>query len=138
MFKRIMPLVVLSLVFAVACTASGKYGDIKALHSETISAMNDYSSKIESAKTGKEVANAMTSFSVKINKIMIKGKKLEKKYPELAKKEDIPELKESEAKMEKAQQRMTKAMSMAVPKFMGDKNFMKAMQEMSKNGMGMK
>lgn len=113
--KKLILFVTLGLFLLgfVACggAGGGKYADAKEVMEEMVDLMDDFSAAMDKANDGKAVAAALEGFIDRMKSLKEKADELEKKYPELKDKENIPEeLKDLMPKLEEAGKKMGASM----------------------------
>ena len=133
MIKKIIPLCAVLALVITGCS-TGKYADVKAYLQDTIKLQENYISKLESAKSGSDVASAIEAFADDLVKMAKEGKELEKKYPELSFKDKQypPELKAEMEKLDEVGAKMITASTTTGMKYMSDPAVMKAQMSMAK------
>jgi len=136
MTKKIMVITIASVfaIISLGCKQSGKYGDLKEYMNDVRKAYEGYISDLEKSNSAKDVAEAITDFGDKMEKLVKRGEEIEKKYPELKtmdRKNPPKELKEEFEKQDQMTQRLL-TVSMKMMKYMMDPEVMKASQEMAK------
>ena len=117
------------LVAAVSCSKSPET-QAKDLILDMAKLTETSAEKMEKAATAKEAGDALLAYTASMKTLSIKGRELEKKYPEL-KNENNPKLKAEEDAMMKSMERFTKAMTSAITKYATSKEFQDAMSKMS-------
>ncbi len=117
------------LVAAVSCSKNPE-AEAKALINDMAKLTESSAEKIDKASNAKEAGEALLAYTASMKVLSIRGKELEKKYPEL-KDENNPKLKAEEEQMMKSMEKFTKAMTSAITKYAASKEFQDAMTKMS-------
>jgi hypothetical protein len=123
------------LTTCLGCKPAGRYADLKEYLNESIMAEKEYISDLAKANSAKEVAEAITDWGNKMEKLAPRAEKLKKKYSELHefktmdRKSLPPELREEFETIDKLSQNLL-TVSMKKMKFMMDTEVMRATQDM--------
>jgi len=118
-----------ALAVSLSCSKSPE-AQAKALVLDIAKLTETSAEKIGKAATAKEAGDAILAYTESMKTLSIRGKELENKYPEL-KNENNPKMKAEEDVMIKAMEKFTKAMTSAITKYAGSKDFQDAMTKMS-------
>jgi len=123
--------VIICFVFT-GCSGSktgGKYGEVKTLLTDYLSAINDLDKSLESAKDGKAAAKAFTTYMNKMKALNQKVERLPEMYPELASDNPPAELKDLIQEFNESEDLQAELL-MKMMKYMDDPDVMKAMEQM--------
>ena len=130
-FSFFLVSVVINLVFT-GCSGGntgGKYGEVKEILTDYLSAINDLDKSLESAKDGKTAAKAFTTYVDKMKKLGPKVERLPEMYPELGSDNPPAELKDLLKKFDDSEG-LQAALLMKMMKYMDDPDVMKALEQM--------
>jgi len=112
----------------IAC-GGGKYGDAKKIIAKSNKVVEDFIGKMDKAGNEKEVAAALKGFTKAMKEITPEMKKLQEKYPDLAKSQNIPpELGEEGKKMMEVWTKMASVM-MKIQEYADDPEVQAAQEE---------
>ncbi|PKL16236.1 MAG: hypothetical protein CVV49_17260 [Spirochaetae bacterium HGW-Spirochaetae-5] len=126
---------VLALLFAftvagmVSCSKSPE-AEAKALMLDMTKATESAAEKIEKASNAKGAADALIGYAENMKELSVRGKELEKKFPDF-KPEGNDKFKTEQDAMMKSMERFTAAMTGAMVKYPGAKEIMDASVKMT-------
>jgi hypothetical protein len=128
--KWIVLLCVVVFIAGIMACGGGKYADAKKVMEKSNKVMEDFLEEMEKAENAKEVAAVLTDFTKAMQKITPEMKKLEEKYPELAKGQSPPpELGEIGQRMAELWSKFASVM-MKMQKYADDPEVQKAQEEL--------
>jgi hypothetical protein len=109
--KRIFGIIfILSVITAVSCSSSKKYGDIREFINEVVTTEDQFLSQVDKSLNAEDVVSAVNTFGDKLIKLSENSRELRKKYPDIDKwvdnppaelKADLAKLDDTEGKFEK-------------------------------------
>ncbi len=138
MSKKLIALPILLAFVAFGCGKANKYADVKEVLTDTVKIQETYISAMQKAANAGDVIAAVKGFGEGMSKLLPKVKELDKKYPELKDKKDIPaDLKPLMDQIEANNKKLEEAAKPIMAKYMKDPNVLKAMAEMGKSLGGM-
>jgi hypothetical protein len=108
MKKVVIISLMIACMFIAGCGSGGKYGDVKKILNDYISASKKFETDIEKANDARAVAAAIRAYASAMKRISPKMEKIPGKYPELAGPEPPEELKVLIEEMEKLEDVLNK------------------------------
>jgi hypothetical protein len=124
-------IILCTLIFIVGFMAcgGGKYGDAKKTIAKSNKIAEDFLGKMDKANNEKQVAAALKGFTKAMKEIVPEMKKMQEKYPDLAKSQNIPtELGEEGKKMMEVWSKMG-AVMMKIQQYADDPEVQAAQEE---------
>ncbi len=123
-----------------ACGGGGKYAEVRDTAEDMIDAMNSFGDTMANADDGNEVADAVSDFVDEFEGIKEKITELEKKFPDVNIKNNLPEeLKDLEPKIKESMMKMIGGL-MKIEQFKRDPEVKKVkdkLRKLKKLGRGM-
>jgi predicted transcriptional regulator len=134
MMKKIMLIVFLLAFAGLVCGKLDAISEYKNYLKDMSSLTESLDSTLEKAKSGKEAADALKNYMVKMDELKKKGEELKQKYPEIGKGLDlIPQLKDEFNKSKEMALKFGSSLMDAQKRFASDKDFKEALDKMKKS-----
>lgn len=136
--NKMMAVMGLLVIAAVACGGGGKYASAKALMGKQISIINRYADAMDKANNAQEVVAALNAYAADTKDLIPDMKKFQEQFPEMKDQAEAPaELKPEMDKMQEAMGRMMTA-SMKAAQYMQDPAVQAAQKKLGEAMAGMK
>ena len=128
---RVIAVVTIGLFMMIGCSKA-KYSDVSKLMDKQIAAQESLIKSLEKASSAKEAGKALTEFATDMEKLQPEMDKVEKKYPELADPEAMPQDLQAKMKVQmENSQKISQLMAKTMKEYSTEPIFQKATKKMS-------
>lgn len=122
----------LGLIFGLMGCGGGKYSDIIEVNRQFVKLMSNYVEAVDKVDSADEAAKAINDLADGMEKLAPEMKAIQKKYPELADAEELPEeLEMTEEEMEKVGQKFGNSFMKLMP-YMSNQKVQQAQERLTR------